>query len=111
MITGKKHKNHEGKNVTKIECFQCESSSEDSSCRKGKIDETCLGKYCYSYVYLEQLKNFLGGGLQKYWWMRGCTKNKNACKGNDIRSCTVCKDAKCNNGGLPGLPQPPPFFG
>ncbi|XP_045480189.1 uncharacterized protein LOC123684782 [Harmonia axyridis] len=87
----------EAKKPKRVECLQCDSTSQDSACKRGDASDTCLGKYCYQYVYQEHTKNFLGTTYLKWWWFRGCTDDENTCSGEYVSDCTVCSESKCND--------------
>ncbi|XP_044757667.1 uncharacterized protein LOC123315848 [Coccinella septempunctata] len=89
---------NEGEAAKKYVCMKCKSSSSSSDCQKGTATDTCEGKICYAYVYLENISTFLGGTNKKRWWIRGCTEDKEFCDTGSHVGCTICKGKdKCNS--------------
>ncbi|XP_045476690.1 uncharacterized protein LOC123682212 isoform X7 [Harmonia axyridis] len=102
-VNAKKKKKKKDKEV---ECLQCETANEDSSCRDGTVSSTCKGKYCYYYTFKEIVKAIGGAPLFKYWYMRGCSTKKKICRKEGISNCVVCNETRCNNELLPTMITP-----
>ncbi|XP_044757664.1 uncharacterized protein LOC123315844 [Coccinella septempunctata] len=84
-----------------LTCFKCKSPSYYECRVADDAGPTCFGKYCMAYIYPEKIKGFAGGQGKKDWYIRGCTDDKDFCKGESHKACTLCTEHECNVKTLP----------